>query len=96
MTQKEIYEHQIALMEAIDRLYDNEDFQLLIVDGYLRDECARAIKASTSCSLSKEQREDCTAMAQAAGYLQQYLITIHNQGEIAKSNLDEYLQDRLE
>lgn len=96
MTQKDIYDEQIALMESIDKLYDNKDFQKVILNGYLRDECARAIKASTSCSLTKDQREDCILMAQAAGFLQQYLLNTHNQGEIAKKNLNEYLQGNFD
>lgn len=96
MTPKEIYDKQIALMESIDRLYDNEDFQKVILEGYFKDECTRTIRASTSCALTKEQREDCLHMAQATGFLQQYLLNTHTQGEIAKNNLAEYLQGNFD
>ena len=96
MTPKDTFDKQIALMEAIDRLYENEDFQKVILEGYFKDECTRTIRASTSCSLTKEQREDCLHMAQATGFLQQYLLTARTQGEIAKTNLTEYLQGNFD
>lgn len=96
MTDKDKFEKQIALKEALLRLEDNKDFQMLIVEGYLQDEALRALELSISSSLNQEQRESSLSLAQSTANLKNYFRTVAIQGDIAKKNLDDYLANRYD
>ena len=96
MTDKEKFEKQIALKEALIRLEDNKDFQLLIIEGYLQDEALRTLQLSVSSSLNQEQRDNSLSLAQSTAHLQNYFRTVAIQGDIAKKNLDDYLANRYD
>lgn len=96
MTDKEKFERQIALKEALLRLEDNKDFQMLIVEGYLQDEALRTLELSISSSLNQEQRESSLLLAQSTANLKNYFRTVAIQGDIAKKNLDDYLANRYD
>lgn len=96
MTDKDKFEKQIALKEALLRLEDNKDFQLLIVEGYLQDEALRTLELSTSSSLNQEQRATSLSLAQSTANLKNYFRTVAIQGDIAKKNLDDYLANRYD
>lgn len=90
MTEKEQLREQIEVMEAIERLYENKDFNLVILNKYLNDECAKAIKLSTYPTQNKDEH---IAKAQAAGYLEQYLTNTVIIGKKAKEDIVSLYQD---
>lgn len=87
-------EQQIAAAKAVQeqrdrmvRLTNNPDFRALIVEGFCKDECARYCHVSTDPGVSKEDRADALAAAQAAGHLKRWINAIIMMGNHAAGDL---------
>ena len=90
-------EKQIAKMDALDRLRENKDFQLLIENGYFKDEASRLVLLKADPNFQKEEDQIASdKMIIAIGYFRQYLRTIYQLGSIAKRSLDDYRDTRNE
>lgn len=79
-----------AVQEQRDRmvrLANNSDFRALIVEGFCKDECARYTHMSTEPGISKDDRGDALAAAQAGGHLKRWINAIITMGNHAESNL---------
>lgn len=59
--------------EQIRRLYDNKDFQSVILEGWFVEEAARFAKNAGDPNMLPSAREDSLAQAMAAGHLDRYL-----------------------
>ena len=70
-------------------LEKNSDFVKLILDGFCERECARFARNSSDPALTKEQREDSLAMAQAAGHLRRWLSVTVRMGMHADNEISE-------
>lgn len=86
------YKNDIEVRDAILRLEENKDFQLVIKDNFLEKNCARLTRLSTSLHLQESQRNDALKAAQAAGYLEQFLQVAIQRGDLAEKNLAELNQ----
>lgn len=103
MSRVEMFERQkagskkaIEMLEAIQRLYQNDDFRKVIVEGFCLHEAARYAKESGDPALSEKAREDSLLLAQAAGHLERYLEVTQTMGLNAMSNavaLDQALNE---
>lgn len=87
-------EQQIAvakgLVEQRDRmvrLTDNTDFRALVTQGYLKDECARFTHLSTEPSMSKDDRADALASAQACGHFKRWVNALILMGNRAEQDI---------
>ena len=72
--------------EALLRMFANEDFKDLILEGFLREEPARIANASTSPmhqAYQGEQDADTLASIKATGFLYNYLQQISRNAEMA-------------
>jgi len=69
----------IALDDAVSRLYANKDFQAVILQGYFRDEAVRVVSARSNPCVYMEQNAGQAKMIEdiitSVGGLQQYFIT---------------------
>ena len=86
----------VARRDAALRLYDNRDFKLLMVDGFMRDEAARYVQASGDPAISLQDRADSLAMAQASGHLKRFLsvtVVMGNQAARDVASLQEALDE---
>lgn len=74
-TEQEIasMEQRIKIGQAIERLNSNSDFQLVIVKGFLQDDCLRYLDLSGDSNLSEKARQDSLNIAQAGGHFKRYI-----------------------
>ncbi|AZO48049.1 hypothetical protein [Mesorhizobium sp. M4B.F.Ca.ET.058.02.1.1] len=96
MSDIQALEQQIAVAKAVQeqrdrmvRLTDNADFRALITEGFLKEECARYCHLSTDPSLSKDDRADALAAAQAAGHFKRWVNAIILMGNRAEQDVVE-------
>ena len=74
-TEQEIasMEQRIKIGQAIERLNSNSDFQLVIVKGFLQDDCLRYLDLSGDSTVSEKARLDTLNIAQAGGHFKRYI-----------------------
>ena len=79
----------IAMRDAIKRLYDNEDFKTVVLDGYFKEEAARvvALRADPNAMGDNEQKM-IEAIITSIGGFRQYLIARTRMGEQAEMALE--------
>ena len=85
--------------EALERLSDNEDFKLLISEGYFKEEAARIVglKADPQFIFAgKEQMKFLNVLETGVGALQQYFRQIRMQGRAATESLSDMEDTREE
>lgn len=73
--------------DAILRLTNNADFKKVIREGFMIEECARYTRESINPMIPKEEQAFSLAMAQAAGYLKQYLNISIQRGDSAADTI---------
>jgi predicted methyltransferase MtxX (methanogen marker protein 4) len=78
---------RVARRDAILRLADNPDFRKVIIEDFSTKECARYVRESVSPALGEKERADALAMAQAAGYLKQFLNVNIQMGDTAENTI---------
>lgn len=86
MNTVESLQKSIKMKQAIERLKQNDDFQLVFLNYYLIDFCAEKVKDSINTS---KFSEDSIVQAQAAGYFEQFINMIVIQGTSAEKELSE-------
>lgn len=77
----------VATKDLALKLEKNADFQKLILDEFCEKECARFARMSGDPALSKENREDALALAQAAGHLRRWLSKTVTMGLQAEGDI---------
>lgn len=83
----EAAEAAIKQRALVDKLAENREFRTLIVEGFMKDECARWTHMSTDPGLSLQDRADCLTSAQAAGVLKRWLNVLVQMGNNAERDL---------
>ena len=87
---------RVERRDAILRLSANPDFRKIITEEFFFTECARYVRESISPVLDDKAKADALSMAQAAGWLKQYLNVSIQMGDVAANNilaLDEALAE---
>ena len=79
----------VSRRDAILRLAANPDFRRVIVEDFSTKECARYVRESVNPGLGKEEQAAALAMAQAAGYLKQYLNVNIQRGDTSENTIRE-------
>lgn len=83
------YKADIKLLEALERLEKNKDFQTIIGKGYLETEALRLIKLRTDPNTQAEQTQRILQRdIDSISALDSYLRQIRKDAEVAKSSLD--------
>lgn len=96
MNQVDALERQLKetkeLVERRERalkLAKNPDFQALILEEFMVQECARYAHTSADPSRTAEERADALALAQSAGHLKRFLSVCVQQGQVAENSIAE-------
>lgn len=98
---KKQLKNEIEFKDAILRLERNRDFKRVFLDGFLEEDCARYVRESVAADehgVNEGSRMRALAMAQAAGYLKQYLSVKIRMGVVAESSvtrIDEELESAM-
>lgn len=87
--QLKVQEDALQLAEDIKYLQDHPAFRRAILNGYCRDAVVENVAASIDMTLDPKLALTCINMAQAAGYLQQWMEARLHIGEAAKRNINE-------
>ena len=74
---------------ALLRLKSNKDFQDVVLNHYLIQECATNAHNAANLVFSAEKRADCMAMAAAPGHFKNYLLGVERAAETARGRADE-------
>lgn len=88
--------HLAEKREMALRLSEHPDFVKLILREFCVEECARYAQTSGNMMLDSTARADALAMAQAAGYLMNFLRTTIQMGEVAASRGIREAEEALE
>ena len=72
----------INIKEALERLYKNKDFQLVINKEYFEKEAARLVRLRADMNLNATQRENVLRSIDGIGCLAQYFETIHQRASM--------------
>jgi len=92
------YEEAIALMEALDRLQTNKDFDLVITEGLFKEESARAVILRADPMMQSEsEQKNVNDIITTIGGMWAYFSKIYGLGQRAKDNLasDETTKEEL-
>jgi hypothetical protein len=82
-------EEQVGLWEALQRLQNNDDFNLVITENLLKDEAIRAVKAEADENLSVEGKKGMKYVRICIGQLETYMRKVRIFGEAAERALAE-------
>jgi hypothetical protein len=86
----------VAKRDIAIKLAGNREFNKLIIEGFLKEDCARYAQLSADPSMSAESRADSLGLAQAAGHLKRYLsvtVQMGNRAEAEILKLEEAIQE---
>lgn len=97
-------ETSLARMHCLNRLYENKDFQKLILKGYFKDEASRIVLLRADINMqSKDQQKQVDTIITGIGALHQYFNTVYQLGMMAdraitenEGTREELLQEQLE
>lgn len=78
---------RVERRDAILRLSNNPDFRKVITEEFFVSECARYVRESISPVLDAQAKADALSMAQAAGWLKQYLNISIQMGDVAADTI---------
>lgn len=84
---KEVLKDIVACGEAAMRLTENEDFRLLVLEGYLTNEPRRLADLIASGRIHKTIKEDCSTKLSSIGDFRNYMKNHIEQAEAAKDEL---------
>lgn len=95
--QRKMCVNQVERRDVILKLSENKDYKRIIRDEFMVEDCARYTQNSVNVAIrDPEERAHSLAMAQAAGYLKQYLSVAILQGNTAEETIiaiDSALED---
>ena len=88
-------EAKIEKMEALERLRNNRDFQLVIEKGYFVDEASRLVLVKADANLQEDSHQAAIdKMITAVGYFRQYLSQVYQMGNVAKGSIEDHRSTR--
>ena len=90
--------HMVKLANALVKLEKNENFKILIGEGYFIEEAARLVAAKSNIQMqSPEQQKFLDSGIMGLGSLQQFFVKIRAMGEHAENSIiaDEETQAEL-
>lgn len=87
----------VAAGKALSRLMMNQDFKLLVTDGFAKQEAIRLVnfRASEEVQSNEYLLKRVDRGIDAIGYLQEYLRKIEIEAEMAEEKIREYMEEGL-
>jgi hypothetical protein len=89
-------EEQVGVYEALQRLQDNDDFNLVITKALMENEAIRAVKAEADENLTPEGKKGCKNIRICIGQLDTYFRKVKIFGSAAQRALTADKQTREE
>lgn len=89
----------VELGKALERLYNNKDFKLVIKDGYFRDEAVRLVHLKSDPSMENPvSQESIIKQMDAIGSLSQYFAVLNMQARGGSRSIeaDEQTLDEIQ
>lgn len=84
----------IRLLEALSRLQNNKDFQLLIEDEFFVQGAARAVSMKSSPNFQEpHQQRVVDNVIVGIGQLQQFFNKVYQIGQMSRRSLEEYEEE---
>ena len=85
---------RIQMLEALERLEKNKDFQLVILNGYMKDEVLRINSLLANPTIKTQgKRPDVMEMLVAISTFGEYMNTIKAMGATAKYQQENPIED---
>ena len=85
---------RIQMLEALERLEKNKDFQLVILNGYMKDEVLRITSLLANPTIKTQgKRADVMEMLVAISTFGEYMNTIKAMGATAKYQQENPIED---
>lgn len=82
---------------ALERLEKNEDFKMIILDGYFKDRAVDAVSLLSNPGIKKRgERPDIMEDLVAISGLQNHFMNVKNLGSVAEDDLDQEFGPSLE
>lgn len=81
---------QVELGKAVERLRQNKDYQLVIGEGYLKDEALRNTYLLGDPNLPKDRYEDVQLSLRGIGEFNYFLSFLENRGIFMQEQLHDY------
>lgn len=94
--EKEALNKTIKLREAYLELLKDKNYQLVIEQAFMVDDCARYARLSGLTSNPEAVRLDALSKAQSAGHLAEYLHMVNMKGITAANSLESLIQHEAE
>lgn len=85
--EKASFKKQVTIAKAIRNLQSNPDYQLVIDQAFMVDECARYARISGLVTRDDTERADALLKAQAAGHFAEWLSGQLKLGSMAEESL---------
>ena len=86
----------VAKGEALARLYQNKDFQQIIIEGYFKDEASRLVLLKGDLNLNEEAERHCDKMINGVGCLRGYFQMVNHFADQAEAAMEADQQTREE
>lgn len=86
----------IEKMEALERLYHNRDFKLVIAEGYFQDEASRLVLLKGDLNITEESERHCDKMINGVGCLRAYFQMVNHFGDQAEKAVEDDQNTREE
>lgn len=80
-------QERVEKRDEVLKLYDNDKFKSLILEGFCRDDAARCVAAAGNPGTPERDEKQLLGMAMAGGHLKRYLMTIIQQGDQAENEI---------
>lgn len=89
-----LVDDRIQMLEALERLENNKDFQKIILDGYMKDEVLRLSSLLANSTIKTQgKRPDIMEMLIAISTFGEYMNTIKAMGATAKYQQENPIED---
>lgn len=84
-------QHWVDMLEALERLERNSDFQKVIIDGYIQSKALDSVSLLARPDVKKRgERTDVMEDLVAISNFQYFLAMVHRLGGSAKQDIEEY------
>lgn len=87
------YRGVVELGDALERLYDNKDFQKVIVEGYMRDHASDLAVICNDMRFPKEKREETIDLLKGISCFSQFLQVTFQKANAAQGQIDAGLEE---
>ena len=78
---------QVATLEALERLENNEDFKKVIIEGYCQDNADALVLLLSQAANERQYKDRCDRLM-AISCFREFLRSLHMEGEQAKEGLN--------